>query len=253
MFEKEMNKLKKRKNNSPKKSKRKNIKKTDEKKQFLDEELIKKLQERGFTRNPASQEAELPVKKRKKIRKSQSRKGKPKAQKITEVKKESFWSRITNFIKIRKTIKPVEEIKQKKEAIKTEPKIQQQTESNKEEIKLPEKIKPTEIKPQEEKKGFFSGIKEAIWQKKDKQEELEPITVISSNDNTKTENEVNSSKETEKSPSISQLLKNEILPVKQSSEEPKEEIEEKSSSSNQDSSGIDILFSEKKKKPFQTT
>ncbi len=251
MFEKEMSKLKKRKNNSPKKSKKKNAKKTDEEKQFIDEELIKKLQERGFTRNPSSQEAELPVKKRKKIRKGQSRKSKPKAHKILEVKKESFWSKITNFIKIKKTIKPVEEIKQKKEAIRTEPKIQQQTESNKEEIKLPEKIEPREIKPQEEKKGFFSSIKEAIWQKKDKQEELEPITVISSDDNIKTENEVNSSKE--ESPSISQLLKNEILPVKPSSEEPKEEMEEQSSSSNQESSGIDILFSEKKKKPFQTT
>ena len=97
-------------------------------------------------------------------------------------------------------------------------------------------------KKQIQKKGFFSKISQRF--KPEKDEELEPITILPPEKDFRLIKYASSShKENNDNKNISQILKQEIMPQKQAQEQEELKLQKNES----DNSSISILFERKKK------
>lgn len=173
--------------------------------------------------------------------------------------------------------KEEKEITEIKEAVAEEPKIEieEKIKEEKEEVETfpvpkEEQERKIEIKEEpakEKKKGFFDKIKDAVGLGKSEAEELEPIQIISPSDELRYQQNANPvfdelafDKNEKDHPhnepvakkSVTQVLKQEIMPSRKQDQQP--EVEDKQNENRQNgldenTSGMDILFSEKKKKP----
>lgn len=205
------------------------------KKQYVDEDLLKTLERKGFKR------CFQPVQPIQSIQSAQKIKPKKEKQKklIVKLPKEEKPSLFKELFPIFNK-KDASRKKGKKPQI-----IPILKEPAKEEIKQKEKaFFQLDKKKQIQKKGFFSRLSEKF--KSEKNEELEPITILPPENNFRLIKDASSYKKDRdnQNESISQVLKQEIMPQKPMQEQEELKLQENKTNS----SSMDILFGRKKRK-----